>query len=361
MISFFDYLPEYRRLKEEIDGAIQRVLESGSLILGTEVDSFEREFAAFTGSHGAVGVASGTDSMILALKALGVGEADEVITVANSGVPPVAAIRAAGAIPRFVDVEAESLLMDASALERALTPATRCIILIHLYGRPAALEAILDFARAHDLKVIEDCSHAHGATHGGRHVGSFGDIGCFSFYPTKNLGAYGDGGLCVSGDEQLLERLRLLRMYGLSDGTVAGLEGLNSRLDELQAAILRVKLSHLGETLEMRRRLAQRYGELLAGGPYALPAAEDGDEHGYHLYAIRCPDRQEVVSRLDKAAIGHAMHYGEPVHLMRAYSFLGYGRGTLPVTEKGCGEVLSLPLYPGLTLSDIEKVAEALL
>jgi dTDP-4-amino-4,6-dideoxygalactose transaminase len=361
MIPFFDYLPEYHRLKGEIDGAIQRVLDSGRLILGTEVDTFEREFAAFTGSRGAVGVASGTDSMILALKALGIGEGDEVITVANSGVPPVAAIRAAGAMPRFADVEEESLLLDPYALEQALTAATRCIILIHLYGRPASIATILDFARRHDLKVIEDCSHAHGATHRGRHVGSFGDIGCFSFYPTKNLGAYGDGGICISGDEELLERLRLLRMYGLEDGTVAGLEGLNSRLDELQAAILRVKLSHLGESLGMRRRLARRYRELLQGGPYALPVSADGDQHAYHLYAIRCADRKAAVSRLEKASIGHAIHYGEPVHLMRAYSFLGYGRGALPVTEKGCGEVLSLPLYPGLAESELEKVAEALL
>jgi len=361
MIPYFDYLPEYRRLKGEIDGAIQRVIDSGRLILGSEVESFEREFAAFTGSRGAVGVASGTDSMILALKALDIGEGHEVITVANSGVPPVAAIRAAGAMPRFVDVEAGSLLIDVSALEQALTPATRCIIVIHLYGRPAELGALLQFARAHDLKVIEDCSHAHGAMHGSRHVGSFGDIGCFSFYPTKNLGAYGDGGLCISGDERLLERLRLLRMYGLEDGTVTGLEGLNSRLDELQAAILRVKLSHLGESLEMRRRLAGRYRELLREGPYALPEAAAGDEHAYHLYAIRCPDRREALSRLESASIGHAIHYGEPVHLMRAYSFLGYGEGALPVTEKGCGEVLSLPLYPGLAESELNKVAEALL
>jgi dTDP-4-amino-4,6-dideoxygalactose transaminase len=361
MITYFDYLPEYRRLKSEIDAAIQRVLDSGRLILGAEVEAFEEEFAAYTGAVGAVGVASGTDSMILALKALEIGEGDEVITVANSGVPPIAAIRAAGATPSFVDVEADSLLLDASALERALTPRCRCIIVIHLYGRPVVMAPIADFAQAHDLKLIEDCSHAHGAFHRGQHVGSSGDIACFSFYPTKNLGAYGDGGLCLSGDKALLDRLRLLRVYGLEDGKVAGPEGLNSRLDELQAAILRIKLGHLEESLEMRRSLARLYSERLADGPYGLPAVTPGDEHAFHLFVIRCPDREQAISRLEKAGIGHAVHYGEPVHLMRAYRFLGLGRGTLPETERGCDEVLSLPLYPGLPEDAPERVSEVLL
>jgi aminotransferase EvaB len=299
--------------------------------------------------------------MILALKALEIGEGDEVITVANSGVPPIAAIRAAGATPRFVDVEPGSLLLDASELERALSPRSRCVIVIHLYGRPVVMAPIAEFARAHDLKLIEDCSHAHGALHRGRHVGNFGDVACFSFYPTKNLGAYGDGGLCISGDKALLDRLRLLRMYGLEDGKVAGPEGLNSRLDELQAAILRVKLGHLEESLEMRRSLAGLYAQRLADGPYGLPAVTPGDDHAYHLFVVRCPDRGRAISKLEQAGIGHAVHYGEPVHLMRAYRFLGLERGALPETEKGCAEVLSLPLYPGLPVDVPRKVSEALL
>ncbi len=360
MIAYFDYLPEYRRLKEQIDAAVMGVLSSGRLILGPEVEAFEREFAAYTGAAAAVGVASGTDSVILALKALGIGEGDEVLTVANAGVPTVAAIRSAGATPRFVDVDPESMNMDASLLEEALTPRTRCILPVHLYGRPAAIDEIVELARERELSVIEDCSHAHGGAYRGRHVGCFGRIGCFSFYPTKNLGAYGDGGICITQDEEIAGRLRRLRMYGLEEGLGAGSEGMNSRLDELQAAILRVKLRHLDESLAERRRLARLYLERLAGSAYRLPQAPEGCDHAYHLFVIRCDDRDGAIARLRAAGIGHAVHYPIAVHLMPAYRGLGYAEGELPETEAACREVLSLPLYAGLDPAAVEAVSEAL-
>ena len=257
MIPFFDYRPHYQALRREIDEAVRRVIDSGRLILGPEVDAFEGEFASYVGTAGAVGVNSGTDALILALRALEVGPGDEVLTVANAGVPPVAAIRAVGALPRFVDVSPASLLLDPARLEQARTKRTRCVIPVHLYGRPAAMKQILEFASHHDLAVIEDCAQAHGARIDERHVGTFGSIGCFSFYPTKNLGAFGDGGAIVSNDPALLGRVRALRFYGFDAARSAQHEGVNSRLDELQAAILRVKLTHLEEDLASRRDLAE--------------------------------------------------------------------------------------------------------
>jgi dTDP-4-amino-4,6-dideoxygalactose transaminase len=360
VIAYFDYLPEYRRLKDEIDAAVMGVLSSGRLILGPQVESFEREFARYCGTAAAVGVASGTDSMILALKALGIGEGDEVLTVANAGVPPVAAIRSAGASPRFADVDAESMNVDVDSLEAALTSRTRCILPVHLYGRPAPIDEIIELAQAHDLPVIEDCSHAHGGAYLGRHVGSFGRIGCFSFYPTKNLGAYGDGGICITQDGEMESKLRRLRMYGLEEGLGAGSDGMNSRLDELQAAILRVKLRHLDESVAERRRLAELYLERLAGTKYQLQGAPPGSAHAYHLFVIRCDDREAAIGRLEAAGIGHAVHYPIPVHLMPAYEGLGYAEGDLPATEVACREVLSLPLYAGLEPEAVEAVSEAL-
>jgi hypothetical protein len=237
MIPVFDFRPGYERHRAEFDAAIARVLASGQLILGPEVRAFEEEFAGYVDAALGVGVASGTDALVLALRALGIGPGDEVITVANAGVPPVAAIRAAGATPRFVDVHPDTLLLDPGGLERACSERTRCILPVHLYGHPVEMDAILDFARSRGLRVVEDCAQAHGARHRGKPVGGFGEIGCFSFYPTKNLGAFGDAGMCVTDDPKLAESLRMLRMYGFRDDRHAHREGLNSRLDELQAAI----------------------------------------------------------------------------------------------------------------------------
>ena len=360
MIAYFDYRPEYHELRQEVDEAIRRVLESGRVILGPEVRSFEKECAASVGVGGAVGVASGTDALVLALKALEIGPGDEVLTVANAGVPPVAAIRATGAEPRFVDVLPETLLMDPDGLENALGPRTRCVLVVHLYGQPVDLEPILQFAGERGLRVIEDCAQAQGATYRDKPVGGFGDIGCFSFYPTKTLGAYGDGGLCVTGDSSLEERLRMLRMYGFRNDRHAHCEGLNSRLDELQAAILRVKLAHLDSSINARREIARCYEAGLIGSASRTVGKTPGGGHVYHLFVIETPDRPRWTTALEQAGIGYGIHYAEPVHLMEAYRFLGYGERDLPVTERASGAVLSLPIYPGLGAGEVDRVVETL-
>jgi dTDP-4-amino-4,6-dideoxygalactose transaminase len=361
MIAYFDYRPEYRRLRGELDAAVARVLESGRLILGPEVEAFEREFAAWLGLPHAVGVNSGTDALILALRALGVGAGDEVITVANAGVPPVAAVRAVGALPRLVDVDPGGLLLDPGRLEAAWTPRVRCVLPVHLYGEAAPLDPILAFARGRGLRVVEDCAQAHGTRYRGRPVGTFGDVGCFSFYPTKNLGAYGDGGICVTADPGLEQRLRMLRTYGFRGDRHAHVEGVNSRLDELQAALLRVKLRHVDDALAERRALALRYRHALAGSPYRMPEGPTGSEAAPHLLVVLAPDRARAASALERARIGWGVHYPEAVHCMEAYRFLGVPAGALPVTEGACAQVLSLPLYPGLAEAQVDRVAQALL
>ena len=360
MLPVFDYRPEAERLRDELEAAFRRVLGSGRLILGPEVEAFEREFAAWLGVAHAVGGNAGTDARILALRALDVGAGDDVITVANAGAPTGAAVRAVGARPRFVDVDARGLLLDPAGLAHAWTPRARCIVPVHLYGQAAPLGPILEFARERGLAVVEDCAQAHGARYRGRPVGGFGEIGCFSFYPTKNLGALGDGGLCVTPSAALAERLAMLRMYGFRGDRHAHLEGLNSRLDELQAAFLRVKLRHLGAALDERRALAARYREALAGSAYRLPEGPADSEPAPHLFVVLAPDREKATRALDAAGIGWGVHYPEPVHAMEAYRFLGYGAGALPVTERACREVLSLPLYPGLPPSAAERVAGVL-
>jgi dTDP-4-amino-4,6-dideoxygalactose transaminase len=358
MIPYFDYRPEYVRLKEELDGAWAHVLASGHLILGPEVRAFEREAAEAVGARGAVGVASGTDALTLALRALAIGPGDEVLTVANAGVPPVAAIRAAGAMPRFVDVEPGTLLLDPGRLEAALTPRTRCVLAVHLYGQPVAIGPLLELATRHGLPVVEDCAQALGATWRGRPVGSFGAVGCFSFYPTKTLGAFGDGGLVVTSDPDIEERLRMLRMYGFREDRHAHLEGCNSRLDELQAAILRVKLRHLPQALSERREIARRYREGLEGRCRLVDLCEDAT-HAWHLFVVRPKNRSRVIEALERAGIGYGIHYPEPVHLMEAYRFLGCERGALPVSEEASRQVLSLPIFPGLAAEAVETVVEA--
>jgi len=361
MIPFFDYRPQYRRLRREIDEAVRGVIESGHLILGPEGEAFEEEFASFVGCASAVGVNSGTDALALAMRALDIGPGDEVLTVANAGVPPVAAIRAVGALPRFLDVSPHDLLVDVETLERARTDRTRCIIPVHLYGHPAPMTPILEFAARHDLPVVEDCAQAHGALIAGRHVGTFGKFGCFSFYPTKNLGAFGDAGAVVGDDPVLMDRVRMLRMYGFDEDRSSRHEGINSRLDEIQAAVLRVKLSHLAEDLASRRDLAEIYTQGLRGTNLLLPSPERDLSHAYHLFVLRVRDRGRLIRALEGQEIGYGLHYPEPVHLMPAYAFLGYGEGQLPETEEACRQVLSLPLYVGLSREEIADVVQAVL
>jgi dTDP-4-amino-4,6-dideoxygalactose transaminase len=261
-------------------------------------------------------------------------------------------------MPRFVDVDPTSVLLDPQLLEAAIGPRTRCILPVHLYGRTVPMEPVSAIARRHGLAVVEDCAQAHGATYRGRQAGSIGDVGCFSFYPTKNLGAFGDGGLCVTGDERLAESIRALRMYGFRGDRHAHVQGVNTRLDELQAAILRVKLAHFDRTLAERRELARRYRDGLAGTGYVLPPADDECVHAYHLFVVRTEERERVIDALAHAGIGCGVHYPEPVHRMEAYRALA---GTpLPHTEHAARRVLSLPLYPGLTAAEADRVVTVL-
>lgn len=360
-IPLVDLKAAYRRLQPEIDAAVARALASGWYILGEEVRAFEAEFAAYVGVAHAVGVASGTDALLLALRACGVGPGDEVITVAHTAVATVAAVELAGAAPRLVDIDPVNYTLDPTLLNAAVTPRTRAIVPVHLYGRPADMSSILAFARAHGLLVIEDCAQAHGARFGGQMVSSLGDAAAFSFYPTKNLGAAGDGGAVVTNRPEVAERLRLLRQYGWRERYVSDVPGYNSRLDELQAALLRVRLRHLEAENEVRRRLAARYDAALAGLPVRCPASPaDDDRHVYHLYVIHAKRRDALRDYLTARGIGVGIHYPVPVHLQPAYTHLGYGPGRLPATEAAAAAILSLPMYPDLSEASVDVVAAAI-
>lgn len=357
-IAAFEYGLDHEASGAAIEEAIRRVLASGRAILGPEVEAFEAEFAQYVGVAHAVGVGTGTDAITIALAALEIGPGDEVITVSNAGVPPVAGIRATGATPRFVDVDPDTLLLDPRRLEAALTQRTRAILPVHLYGQPVALDAVLSFAEEHELRVVEDCAQAHGARYRNRHVGGLGDAGCFSFYPTKNLGAYGDGGMCVTNDPDIAERLRSQRTYGYSDQRRSVVEGRNSRLDEIQAAILRVKLLQLDAAVAARRALALRYREGLEGLPFQHPRPTESGEHAYHLFVVQAPNRGLLSRALSAAGVGHGIHYEWAVHQMDAYRDLAHSE--LLITEDACERVLSLPLYPGLPMDAVDRVIELL-
>ena len=361
MIPAFDYLRGYERIRADVEAALRRVVASGRLILGPEGEVFEREFAAYVGARHAVAVGSGTDAIVIALRALGIGPGDEVITVSHTAAATVGAVREAGAAPRLVDVDPHSLLIDPGQVEARIGPRTRAILPVHLYGRPAAMRAIGVIASRHGLAVIEDCAQAHGARIEGRHVGTFGAIGCFSFYPTKNLGALGDGGVCITADAQLAERMRRLRFHGFDASRSAQLEGLNSRLDEIQAAVLRVKLRRLDAWLSARSRIAGQYLQALSSADVRLPDREPDTDHAWHLFVIRSHRRRQLIERLARAEIGYGIHYPVPVHLMPAYEPLGYPRGSLPITERAAEEVLSLPMYPELADEEVEAVCHAVL
>ena len=347
----------YRAHQTEIDAAIRQVLESGWYILGQQVRAFEAEFAAYCRVRHAVGVASGTDALHLALRACGVCPGNEVITVPHTAVATVVAIELAGARPVLVDIEPARYTLDAARLEAAITPRTRAIIPVHLYGCPAELTPILDIARQHGLYVVEDCAQAHGARYRGRLVGSWGHISAFSFYPTKNLGAIGDGGMVVTDDPGLAEKVQLLREYGWQERYVSCFQGLNSRLDEIQAAVLGVKLRYLEAENKARRRLARLYDDLLADSGIVLPVEPTNARHVYHLYVVRHPCRDALRAHLQEHGIGTGIHYSVPVHLQPAYAHLGYGAGDFGVAEAAAREVLSLPLYPELGPEQVSTIA----
>jgi len=386
MIPQTDPRANYLAHKAEIDAAIEQVLLGGRYILGEPVTAFEREFAAYLGAgHAMPGTAghtiaagSGTDALHLALRACGIGPGDRVFTVSHTAVATVAAIELAGATPVLVDIDPATFTMDPQRLEDAVrwqderpmssvvsrqssVPRRRAAVIpVHLYGHPADMAAILEIARRFDLWVIEDCAQSHGATIGGQRTGTFGDIAAFSFYPTKNLGALGDGGAVATNDAELAERVRLLREYGWRERYVSAIPGLNSRLDTLQAAILRVKLRHLDAENARRRELAQRYTELLAGADVRLPAARPDITHVYHQYVIRAARRDALQVHLRGLGIGTLIHYPVPVHMQPAYAGrIAIGAG-LPETEAAAGEILSLPIFPELGEAEVGRVAEAI-
>jgi dTDP-4-amino-4,6-dideoxygalactose transaminase len=362
-IAVCDLKRHYEAVQPEIDAAVQRVMASGWYVLGAEVEAFERAFAAYLGVQHVVGVANGTDALTLACLAIGAGPGDEVITVSNTATPTAMGITAAGATPVFCEIEDETFNMDPAFLESLIGSRTKAIMPVHLYGQAARMDAVLAIAEKHGLPVIEDVAQAHGATIGGRMLGSLGAIGCFSFYPTKNLGGLGDGGACVTNDDDLADRLRLLRNYGQRTRYDHEILGRNSRLDELQAAILRAMLPHLEEWTERRRAIATRYdagfAELEAAGLVRRPVEADGNRHVYHLYQVRVADREALRAALGEAGIDTQVHYPIPVHLQQAYAPLGGRPGQLPVTEQHARETVSLPMFPELTDEEVDRVVDA--
>jgi dTDP-4-amino-4,6-dideoxygalactose transaminase len=361
MIPFVDLRSQYQSIKGEVAEAIDRVLESCEFTLGSEVEAFEKEFAGYCGASIGVGVNSGTSALHLALLAAGVGPGDEVITVPFTFVATVSAICYTGARPAFVDIEPRTFTMDPEALEGAITQRTKAILPVHLYGQPADMDPILAFARRHDLVVIEDAAQAHGAEYKGRRAGSLGDLGCFSFYPGKNLGAYGEGGLVTTGSPELARMVRMLRDWGAERKYEHVLKGYNYRLEGIQGAVLRVKLRHLEAWTEARRANASRYDAAFAGRGVATPWASPAVRHVYHLYAIRTLRRAEWQEALRQRGIQTGIHYPTPVHLLPAFADLGYRHGQFPEAERAASEVLSLPMYPELTAEQCERVTEAVL
>jgi dTDP-4-amino-4,6-dideoxygalactose transaminase len=352
-IPFNNLNPLDELLSTEVDIAVQRVLRSGWYILGPEVERFEVDFAAYHSVRHAVGVANGTDAIELALRAAGVGTGDEVITTAHTAVATVCAVERSGATPILVDIDPYFYTIDPTAVEAAITSRTKAIIPVHLYGQPADITSLRAIADRHHLLLIEDCAQAHGARYNDQRVGTFGHLAAFSFYPTKNLGAYGDGGAVITNDDQFADKLRKLRNYGQSTRYVHVESGINSRLDELQAAILQVKLRHLDEGNAQRRVLATEYSSLLQS--VHTPAARPNAYHVYHLYVIRHPHRDQLAEALRDQGIGTLIHYPIPIHKQQAYAHLNF---SLPITERIAGEILSLPLYIGLTSDDVAFICE---
>jgi dTDP-4-amino-4,6-dideoxygalactose transaminase len=361
MVPFIDLTRQYRTIENEILSAVERVFEKGRFILGEEVSAFEKEFARHCGVRYGVGVNSGTDALYLALKAAGIGKGDEVITVANSFIASALAISFTGAKPIFVDIAPGTYTMDPDGLEDLLRKrrgrTIKAILPVHLYGHPADMSSIGKIANRYHLTVIEDACQAHGAELKGRKIGSFGAMGCFSFYPTKNLGAYGDGGMVVTDDKKLYERLKLLRCYGEKKKYEHILQGGNSRLDEVQAAILRVKLKYLDRWNGQRREKALIYKKKIEEAGVVCPVEKEGSFHVYHLFVIRAKRRNSLQAFLKEKGIETLIHYPVPIHLQKAYKDLGHQRGDLPVTERYSREVLSLPFFPDITDSEMDEVA----
>jgi len=356
-VPLLDLVAQYREIKPEIDAAIQRVLDSGYFILGPEVSALEGEVADYLGVSAGIGVASGTDALILALRALDIGAGDEVILPAYSFFATVGAILHAGATPVFVDVDAKSYCIDVEQVRGKISEKTKAIIPVHLYGQSADMDALAEIAREHDLRLIEDNAQAFGAEYKGRKTGGMGDFGCLSFFPSKNLGGYGDGGMVVTDKPELAEKVRMLRAHGWKKKYFPEILGYNSRLDALQAAILRVKLPHLDHWNEGRRKVAHAYSSALADvAKLRVPYEAPDRKHVYHLYILQTPQRDELQMRLKNAGIGTSIYYPQPLHLAEPCRALGYKKGAFPVAEKASAETIAIPVYPEMSAKQVEYV-----
>ena len=361
MIPYADLRRQYRAIKPEIDEAVLRVLDSTQFILGDEVVAFEREFAAYCGTADAIGVNSGTSALHLALLAAGIGPGDEVITVPFTFVATAAAIVYTGATPVFVDIDRETFTMAPGAIEQVITPRTKAIMPVHLYGHAADMDPILEIAHRRGLVVIEDAAQAHGARYKGRPCGSIGAMAAFSFYPGKNLGAYGEGGAVVTSDPALATKIRVMRSWGEERRYEHSVKGFNYRMDGIQGAILRVKLRHLDAWTAARRARAADYARAFAGTGIATPVERPGCRHVYHVYAVRLSQRDSTRAALQAADIQTGVHYPIPIHLQPAHADLGYGPGDFPVSEEAAAQVLSLPMFPEMSVEQVEQVAAAVL
>ena len=355
-IPMLDLSAQYKEIKPEIDGAVQRVLDSGWFVLGKECEAFEQEFAKYNGSKYAIGVGSGTEALHLALRALNIRKGDEVITVSNTAIPTISAISLTGATPVFVDIDPESYTLDPKKLEQAITARTKAILPVHLFGQSADMDPILEIANKHHIPVIEDCAQSQGATYKNKKTGNFGIIGCFSFYPSKNLGAYGDAGLITTNDEKIKEKLLMLRNYGQKDRYIHAEKGTNSRLDEIQAAILRVKLKHLDKYNERRRSLANIYKKELKN--IITPKEMGYANHVYHLYVIRTQNRDQLMHYLREHGVGTQIHYPIPAHMQEAYQNLEIKEGSFPISESYSKEIVSLPLFPELSEEQVLHITK---
>jgi len=359
-LPLVDLRAQHATIASEVDAAVQRVIANTDFILGADVDAFEEEFATYCEAKHCVALDSGMSALELGMRAMGIGPGDEVITPAGSFIASSSAISFTGATPVWVDVDPRTYNIDAGQVEAAITPRTKAIMVVHLYGQPADVTAVTAIADRHGLPVIEDACQSHGARYRGRRTGSMGAFGAFSFYPAKNLGAYGDAGALTTNDAALAEKVRMMRNYGQRVKYEHVYLAWNRRMDTIQAAVLRVKLRRLDAWNESRRRIASTYGELLASSSAMLPQAAPEVEHVYHLYVVQVDDRERVIAELAQRGVGTGIHYPTPIHLQEAYRERGYRPGAFPVTEAAAKRVLSLPMYPELAESDVRRVADAL-
>jgi UDP-2-acetamido-2-deoxy-ribo-hexuluronate aminotransferase len=360
IVPMLDIKAQHEPIKEEIKAALKEILDSGRFILGKNVGSLESEISSYLGAKHAVGLASGTDALYLSLRALDIQQGDEVITTPFSFIATAEAITYVGAKPVFVDIDKDTLNMDIERIEEKITPNTRAIIIVHLFGLPADMNELMALAKKYNLKVIEDCAQAYGAKYRDSYVGSMGDCGCFSFYPSKNLGAYGDGGMLTTNSPEINEKVRVLRNHGTVGAYEHDFIGYNSRLDEIQAAILRIKQKHIDEYNEKRRHIARLYSSLLRD-VVECPATKDDRTHVYHQYTIRSSERDRIAQALKENSVSSVIYYPRPMHFQVAFKFLGHKEGDFPESEAAAKEVISIPIYPELSPETAEFIAQIII